>query len=97
MNKAENAERVLKLINLDQQYQINGVDVRKLELQYADFIGLSGDKFKVAAPQPAPMVPPGQSPNPVSGSVPNEVQQFQQANAPGLEGMNTTELTQQAQ
>lgn len=96
MNKSENAERVLKLINLDQQYQINGVDVRKLELQYADFIGLSGDKFKVAAPQPTPPVPPEKSPNPVSSSVPSEVQQFQQANAPGLEGMNTTELTQQA-
>lgn len=93
MNKAENAERILKAVDVIQRYQIQGIDTSKLIQDYLKFSGLQGSRYRSVQPA-MPTDPNQQSVNP---RIPNEVQQFQQANNPGLEGMQTTELMQQAQ
>lgn len=92
MNKAENAQRILKVVDVVQRYQIPNIDTSKLVQEYLKFSGLQGSKYQ-SRPQPAPAVNQQPAPTPI----PNEVQQFQQANSPGLEGMSTTEIMQQAQ
>lgn len=92
MNKAENAERILKVVDIIQRYQIPGVDTSKLIQEYLKFSGLQGSKYQA---RPQPQIAPNQN-QPQVTPVPNEVEQFQQANNPGLEGMSTTEIMQQA-
>lgn len=95
MNKAENAERIIKVVDVVQRYQIPGIDTSKLIQEYLKFSGLQGSKYQ-SRPQPQPMMQQNPNQPQMNQSVPNEVQQFQQANNPGLEGMSTTEIMQQA-
>lgn len=103
MNKAENAERVLKAIEIGMKLGIPR-DFSKMFDYYIDNIGLSGQKFNMPTPpqMPGGMQPMGQPPQP--GARP-ELSQFLAANqvpGPGgnggqVPGLQTNELVAQAQ
>lgn len=103
MNKAENAERLLKAIEIGMKLNIPR-DFGKMFDYYVDNIGLSGSKFNMPTP---PQAPPGMMPGapgaPQQGARP-ELAQFLAANQiptpggnGGVPGLQTNELVAQAQ
>lgn len=75
MNKAENAERILKAIQTGKEAGVNA-DYQKLFYTYLDNIGIQGSKYKTPPPPPAALPPT----NGTNINIPTELQQFQDAN-----------------
>ncbi len=93
MNKGENADRILKAIEVGTQLQIPQATLYNTYNAYVENIGLNGAKYKARPqqPQPGAGMPPGA---PGAGTPPpNALQQFMSANMPNKGPMSQTNVS----